>query len=255
MAVDTSTKMRELVDMAARYWAGEAEVVRAYFSRPHTKEQDIRWLKLQCYKEINGSGLVGPDGLIEGPIKRLAEAFPKVDREIDRHEFEEMIEGLYDEFKHYCLLADILDDLSGQKTNPHDLPQYPEDRKLTEMRWKCQETAGELGRFAVTFTEGGGCGIFLAGSQISGGELEQRIAAACKRIYDDEAGHMMAGVHGLERVAKTEEEWEKVKKMVREISLQRVRMRNEQFGFPLSQARLREIDEGKIEPLPLPKAR
>ena len=37
--------------------------------------------------------------------------------------------------------------------------------------------------------------------------------------------------------------------MSRKILLQRIHMRNEQFGFPLSAARIREIGAGRIEPM------
>jgi hypothetical protein len=37
--------------------------------------------------------------------------------------------------------------------------------------------------------------------------------------------------------------------MSRKILLQRIHMRNEQFGFPLAAARIREIEAGRIEPL------
>ena len=35
-----------------RWWAGEAEVVRTYFSNPRTREDDLRWLKLQAAREL-----------------------------------------------------------------------------------------------------------------------------------------------------------------------------------------------------------
>ena len=83
---------------------------------------------------------------------------------------------------------------------------------------------------------------------ITGGELEQRIAGAFEIIFGDEVGHMKTGAEGLRRVVKTDEQWDKAKGMTREIARPRVRMRNEMFGHPLSEERLREIDEGKIEP-------
>ena len=46
-----------------RWWAGEAEVVRVYFSNPRTREDDLRWLKLQAAREL-------------GTVERLLEALP-----------------------------------------------------------------------------------------------------------------------------------------------------------------------------------
>jgi hypothetical protein len=45
-------------------------------------------------------------------------------------------------------------------------------------------------------------------------------------------------------------DWETVTEMVRRISVLRVRMRNEQFGFPLTADRVRAIENGDIEPMP-----
>ncbi len=45
--------LKRLVDLAAPYWAGEAEVVWTYFHSPQrTKETDLLWLRRQCFKEI-----------------------------------------------------------------------------------------------------------------------------------------------------------------------------------------------------------
>jgi hypothetical protein len=124
----------------------------------------------------------------------------------------------------------------------------PEDRKLTAMRADIARTEGELGAFVNKFSEGGGSSMYRAGMEIRGGELEQRMAAAFQVIYNDEVGHMKTGAEGLRRVVKTPEEWDKCRRLVREVMRQRVRMRNDMFGQPLSEARLAEIDEGKIEP-------
>ncbi|HLY64884.1 MAG TPA: hypothetical protein VKU60_05055, partial [Chloroflexota bacterium] len=67
-------------------------------------------------------------------------------------------------------------------------------------------------------------------------------------IFNDEIDHMQKGAEGLRRVIKTPKQWERVKRLTREVARQRVRMRNDMFGNILSDERLREIDEGKIEP-------
>jgi hypothetical protein len=56
MAVNPNLK--RLVDLAAPYWAGEAEVVWTYFQSPNrTRETVLLWLRRQCFKEIWGSGV------------------------------------------------------------------------------------------------------------------------------------------------------------------------------------------------------
>jgi len=82
------------------------------------------------------------------------------------------------------------------------------------------------------------------------GELNDRIAAACEKVYTDEIGHMRDGFIGLSREKLKRAEWDEIGAMVRKILMQRIHMRNEQFGYPLSAARIREIEAGRIEPLP-----
>ncbi|HLQ34046.1 MAG TPA: hypothetical protein VK457_15270 [Chloroflexota bacterium] len=133
----------------------------------------------------------------------------------------------------------------GRPITADELEQAPEGLKLAQFREGIAKTEGELGGFVRKFNEGGGASMYKAGMDITGGELEQRIAGA---FEIDEVGHMKTGAEGLRRVVKTDEQWDKAKGMTREIARPRVRMRNEMFGHPLSEERLREIDEGKIEP-------
>ncbi len=59
---------------------------------------------------------------------------------------------------------------------------------------------------------------------------------------------MRKGAAGLRGTVQTPEQWEKAKRLTRDLARQRVLMRNEMFGQPLSEERLKEIDEGKIQP-------
>ena len=76
MAVSESLK--RLIDAAAPYWAGEAEVFRSYWDwRARSRESDRRWLALQCSKEIWGSGLAPLDkGIFLGPAEAAGRRFP-----------------------------------------------------------------------------------------------------------------------------------------------------------------------------------
>ena len=40
----TREALEEISRYAARFWAGEAEIARAFFSEPRTREEHIRWL-------------------------------------------------------------------------------------------------------------------------------------------------------------------------------------------------------------------
>jgi hypothetical protein len=250
MAINSNLK--RLVDLAAPYWAGEAEVVWSYFQSPRrTKETDLIWLRRQCFKEIWGSGVGDKKkGLFLGPVTYLNEVFPKIDKEVDRHEVLGTIDGLRAEFFHYCLFADIYDSLSDEKLNPEKLAGWEADNELARIRYDYREKRGKLGYFAVRFTEGGYCSMYTAGMRLAGGgELNDRIADACRHVYDDEIGHMRDGFVGLAKQDLVPAEWDEIADMTRKILLQRIHMRNEQFSHPLSDERIRAIDAGKIEPV------
>ena len=250
MAVNPNLK--RLVDLAAPYWAGEAEVVWTYFQSPRrSKETDLLWLRRQCFKEIWGSGVGDKKkGLFQGPVAYLSDVFPKIDREVNRHEVLDVIDDLRTEFFHYCLFADIYDYLSGEKLNPQQLTGWAADEELARIRYEYRERRGRLGYFAVRFTEGGYCSMYSTGMRLAGtGELNDRIAKACEQVYRDEIGHMRSGFVGLSRQELSPAEWDEVAAMTKKILLQRMHMRNEQFSFPLSAERIRAIDAGDIEPM------
>jgi hypothetical protein len=250
MAVNENLK--KLIDLAAPYWAGEAETVWTYFqSSTRSKETDLLWLRRQCFKEIWGSGVGDKKkGLFQGPVAYLSEIFNQIDREVDRHEVLNVIDDLRTEFFHYCLFADIYDSLSGEKLDPQQLSGWEADNELARIRYEYREKRGKLGYFAVRFTEGGYCSMYSSGMRLAGtSELNDRIAKACEHVYVDEIGHMRSGFIWLSEQDLSPAEWDEIAAMTRKILQQRIHMRNEQFSYPLSDERIRAIDAGEIEPM------
>jgi hypothetical protein len=94
--------------------------------------------------------------------------------------------------------------------------------------------------------------MFAVLSQLEGGEFEQRLATIFRAIAADEQSHGPMEISTIARYAKSEKDWQKASTIVRDISRQRVRMRNEMFGFPLGTTRIQEIDKGQISPWPMP---
>ncbi len=270
-----SKQLNRLIDVAAPYWAGEAEVFSTYWKwDKRTRETDRAWLALQCFKEVWGASTDGKKkGLFLGPLEQLTEMFPKIDTGVDRHEVLDIAEGLWAEFAHYCAFADAYDalGLSGEeKINPaalyswredNRMPGRAEDDALTKMRNEHGERYGTLGRRALRFTEGGYCTLFSEGMKLrdypSAGheKADSAIAEACARVYDDEFGHMLKGVVGLDSEGLSDADW----KLMMEISVEqlkgRILMRNAQFGKPVAAARLHELLAGKCKPLPFDYAR
>lgn len=258
--MSASADLKRLIDTAAPYWAGEAEVFRTYWDMPaRTRETDRLWLARQCSKEIWGSGVGATKGLFLGPAEELVAAFPKIDTDLDRHAVLDIAEGLRAEFAHYCAFADAYDALGlpGEpKINPQAVKTaWPEDVALTELRFAHRRDHPKLGMRATRFTEGGYCTLFSEGMRLAGrtegphGHANVLIATACRHVYDDEFGHMLKGIVGLDDENLSATEWQ----TLAEISVlqlrARIRMRNAQFGYPLSEARLREIDAGACAPL------
>jgi len=255
-----SSKLHRLIDTAAPYWAGEAAVFEAYWTwKKRTRETDLAWLNHQCFKEIWGSGVADKQlGLFLGPLEEMKAAFPKIDLEIDRHEVLGLAEALWAEFAHYCAFADAHDGLlvpSEPKINPKRLKWWKQDEELANVRYGHIDRHGRLGQRAARFTEGGYCTLFSAGMQLKerptpGHEkADGLIAVACGKVYDDEFGHMLKGIAGLDAEALTDAEW----KTLAEISVEQLRyrilMRNAQFGGPLSGAQLDDALAGRLQPV------
>jgi hypothetical protein len=256
-----SPHLRRLIDAAAPYWAGEAEVFRTYWIwAGRTRETDRRWLAYQCSKEIWGSGLAPLDkGIFLGPAEQLVASFPKIDTEIDRHEVLDMAEALRAEFAHYCAFADAHDALAlpGEpKLTPHTVKiGWKEDRDLCELRFAHKRQHPLLGARATSFTEGGYCTLFSEGMalarQTKGPHARANglIAAACAKVYEDEFGHMLKGIVGLDDEGLAEQDWRQLAEISIEQLKARILMRNSQFGYPLPQRRLAEIVCGACEPV------
>ena len=255
-----SPKLHHLIDAVAPYWAGEALVFRSYWSAPvRTRATDLKWLNHQCFKELWGAGLADKNlGLFLGPVEQLLAAFPKIDIEIDRHEVLDIAEGLWAEFAHYCAFADAHDGLlepGEPKLNPKVLTWWKEDEALSAMRYAHRERDPNLGLRAVRFTEGGYCTLFAEGMKRAdhparGHEKADRlIATACAKVYDDEFGHMLKGVVGLDQEGLSDAQWRMLTDMAVEQQRGRIVMRNAQFSYPLSSAQVTEAQAGRCAPL------
>ena len=235
----------ELTRYASRFWAGEAEVAHTFFVAPRTGEEHLRWLRLQACKELQPRA----DGVIIRLIDKLKGDYPSLEAGVDRHDMLYTMQFLEEEFRHYVLFADVIDHITGGQTTPEELAayEYPEETKLRLLRVGLAEKHGPLARFASSFCEGGGASIYYEGMLMAGSDLNERIAFACKGVFDDEVDHAAHGAADLSGAADSDEAWALAREMVESISEQRVRMRNEQFGFPLSEERLAEIADGRIE--------
>lgn len=228
---------RELIKVAHPYWESEAEIVKRFFRKKPKREEHIFWLRAQLWKELHPV-----DGYFSGlhrELAKLAQMFPQVDKNIDRHHYLSLLEQMVDEFNHYLVQADILEYLLGRKITPEDTVQLPEEKRLEEIRRRYTSTGSEIDKAAVLFTEGGGARMFREGRKIRRGPLERKIAKAMKLIYQDEKDHFKEAAKQAARLIKSNKDLQRMKKAIREISLQRVYMRHEMFRKPLTDEELR----------------
>ncbi|TAK01238.1 hypothetical protein EPO44_09165 [bacterium] len=264
MDVTLSERIRSLQEAPARWWAGEAEVVRVYFSRKRTKEDDIRWLTLQAAREL---------GTACRQLEDAPAMLASIEESVDRHEFEGAMRSIYEEARHYRLLADILESLTGQKVKPKALlpysgtlkerkghPELPAMTAEIQVTKRLYEQYGELAAAALSFFEGGGAAIFYSGSRIlhypyvsySNGEIEKKIAAAMKVIFEDEMRHGPVHIPEAAKKLQTNEDFFLARSIIESKAKAHLRLRNETFSYPLTDKRMQEIDDGiNIGPLPV----
>jgi hypothetical protein len=174
-----------------------------------------------------------------------------------------LTEKLADETKHARLVMDLLEQIGGKKVTSADLPWLPEDKELARTRARyspsyatllhgsgkiraneIQRQDENLERAAITLTEGGGGALYRVCSKLKKQGIEGKIARVFHEILLDEVGHKDSGGRALASLVRDKASFERAAKIICQVSAQRLRMRNEQFGFPLSPAQLLALDQG-----------
>ena len=254
-----SRELQRLISSLAPYWAGEAEVIRAYFEGPkRTVQSDLSWLARQCRKEFWDSLDGHKEGLFIGPLKVLVDegTAERIDRGFDRHEALDLAEGAFQEFAHYVAFADAYDAIRSNDDSPidpyrlRDLESWPENEALSDLRARHRSEHGEIGARAFRLTEGGYCSLFSEGMRLKGRNArDDAIAKACAAVYDDEFGHMLKGIAGLEREGLAEPDWRLLESLAIAQMRARLPMRNAQFGHPVAASRIDQLRAGQAAPV------
>jgi hypothetical protein len=252
-----SPQLVSLVDAVAPLFAGEAEVMRTYWtSSVRTADTDRLWLLRQSRKEVWDTPLGDQRGLYVGPVEDLLADFPKIDTEIPRAEILDRMEGIYEEFSHYCAFADAYDSVRADgepRLSPprlREVPDWDENLAIRDRRAAIKVEHGNVGERACYFTEGGYCTLFSEGMALAGrGGVDDMIARACSLVYEDEFGHMCKGIVGLDTGELSDADWALMTELSVELAILRIHMRNGQFSYPLSPDRIAAIVGGHIEPV------
>ena len=241
-----------LTQLARNFGAAERAIIAAFFKKPRKRADHLRWLRAQAFKEYSA---------IKPIFTALAKLYPEIDRGIDRHDYEELTAKLADETKHARLVMDLLEELSGKKVTFEDLLWLPQDKKLKRIRARYSPSYAtllhgsgkisakeirrqdeSLERAAITLTEGGGGALYQVCSKLQKSGVEGKIAQVFYEILLDEIGHKDSGGRALAPLVKSRESLARAAKIICEVSGQRLRMRNEQFGFPLNTRELAALD-------------
>ena len=217
---------RKLADTAWPYWEAEGEIARRFFERAGPDDHAF-YLRAQLWKELNPV-----DGYFNGLHRELAglvEKFPRIDKDIDRHDYHFALTQLAEEFNHYVLLAHIFEHVVGRRIAPDDTVQLAEEKKLGDLRRGYVDSGDAVARAAVGFTEGGGAALFREGAKLSGSEINDMTARAMKVIYDDETDHYKVMARDAVALIANDADLERMTDAIRAISAQRVWMRHEMF--------------------------
>jgi hypothetical protein len=224
-----------IIATAQPYWDAEAEIARRFFAAAKPADH-VFYLRAQLWKELNPV-----DGFFNGLHRELTEAakrFPKVGRGMDRHDYYFLLSQLVSEYNHFVMMADILEYLLGRKLRPSDTVQLPEEKRLGELRRTCIRKGGAIGRAAVGVTEGGGAALFRVASRLRGSKLHRMTARAMRVIWDDEKDHYREQARLAAGLVRNRVDLAQMQEAIRAVSLQRVRMRNEMFRTPMTEAEL-----------------
>jgi len=251
--------LRSIID---QYTSGEAEVVRVFFSRPRTNEEYLDATLRQ----------MGREAIAAHWLHRLGPMGDRLEHDVRRWELYGTLQHMADEIKHYALLADLAEWVAGRTLAAEDLRRYeahpfwepgipdrylfppllPEAARMVEVtRQLTQELGAELLKSVAELSEGGGGGAFIEASRAGGDEFQRRYAAAMKKIVADEMRHGPEKVDGfVDARIRTEADLARAAGALTAIMAQHLRVRNEIYGFPLSEERLAAIARGEVGPPP-----
>jgi hypothetical protein len=239
MTASSDTVPQQLIDAALPYWEAEGEIAKRFFAAKPSTEDHIYWLKAQVWKELHPV-----DGYFNGihkELSRLADLFPKVDVDLDRHAFGYSLRQIVEEFNHYVLFADILQLLTGRAIGPSDTVQLPTEKALGDVRRRYVAGGSSVDAAAVLFTEGGGARLFREGAKVRGGELEHKIAHAMSVIYDDERDHFREAAAQASAAIHSDADLKRIVGAIVEVSRARVEMRREMFRNAMTPAEINDF--------------
>ena len=194
------------------------------------------------------------DGFVP-PLEKKLVNYEKLEDDFSRKELLAAAELMYEELAHYCVFADVYEQIVGDASVPNPTllkksGQWPENVQLMQLREEHKAEYGDIGFRAHAFTEGGYCTLYTEGMKLRGrGGIDDMIADACAAVYEDEFDHMLLGISQVGS-GLASEEWERLTRLTVEQMRYRIKMRNAQFGYPVDAKTESALCAGDCEPIP-----
>ena len=239
--------IEQLEDIVARFRMGEAEVSRTFFEAQRPLEKHARWLRFQITREARNLREISGDYL-----KNMVD---RTDDTVTREALVDRVKEDYQELRHYGMLAYLYEGITGERIRWQELvAQAPsadwfEFGLREQARRRQLAEVSEVNKAAGAFTSGGGGALFYGFIGLQGGDYEELLSEAGKIVLHDEQEHGASeGRDLLYPLVQTEDDFQASAEIIRELSTIRLQIRNQQFGYPLSEERVSAIVRGDIQP-------
>ncbi len=247
---DWRASLRDMILNNAPFWGGEYAVARRYFGTDlRSDEGDVRWLRLQMYKEWTGAGAYGERGItVNNLVRRASEGLDRIAEQGYLDGIEEvggLLNFATDEFNHYAILCRVYRNLvKDNRLSIEEMGDMPHGNTLVELRYKMRED--RLGNIAVDLSEGGGLGLYFAvrdafADQGELSENDRHILDFANATVEDETQHMAWRFQKLVEAGLEPDELRQVDEHLQTICTQKLRERNQQFSDAFSDDDLQEL--------------
>lgn len=243
-------RLDSLLEAVAPCWAGEALIARRYLGGEHrTVARDVQWIGFQIFKEHTGGGVYGGPGETVATILRsaalrasgitLATPAEDIDKVLGDLQF------AVDELRHMTQFIRLYTLAGGDAHRSiESLGKLDNAGRLAALRHESRSTP--IGHTAVELSEGGGLGLHFGMQEHfrlspPSAPADRELARLTDVILADETHHMQARFRSILDLEDSDSTWQSLENQLVAICAQKLRERNEQFSFPLSEEELRQL--------------
>lgn len=243
-------RLDSLLEAVAPCWAGEALIARRYLGGEHrTVARDVQWIGFQIFKEHTGGGVYGGPGETVATILRSAALQAgEISLATPPEDIEQILGDLQfavDELRHMTQFIRLYTLAGGDAHRSiESLGKLDSAGRLAGLRHELRSTP--IGFTAVALSEGGGLGLHFGMQEHfrlkpPSALADRELARLTDVILADEAHHLRARFRSILDLEDSDSTWQSLENQLVAICAQKLRERNEQFSFPLSEEELRQL--------------